>query len=81
MSTTVPAALKPSLSGPQATVLAAQIDAATASAPTLCQAGFPYPVAVEIARQCVAGTGDVAKLVSCGLNPTLATAIKTAIDA
>jgi hypothetical protein len=80
MSTT-PATLLPGLSGPQAIVLAAQIDAGTASAPTLCQAGFPYPVAIEIARQCVAGTGDVAKLVACGINPTLAGAIKTAIDA
>ena len=81
MSTTVPAALLPGLSGPQAIVLAAQIDAATASAPTLCQAGFPYPVAIEIARQCVAGTGDVERLVQCGIGGVLATAIKAAIDA
>lgn len=81
MSTTAPASVCIGIPGPQAIVLAGEIDAATASAATLCQAGFPYPVAVEIARQCVTGTGDIEKLRQCGMSTELATAIKTAIDA
>ncbi len=67
--------------GPQALVLAAQIDAATADANTLCQAGFAYPTAVELARQMVAGTGDVDRLIASGIGPQLAGIIKAAIDA
>lgn len=77
--TTTPSSLV-GLSGNQATVLAAQIDG-TADAATLAQVGFPYPQAVELARQAVAGTGDVAKLVAVGVEGRLATAIKAAIDA
>ena len=81
MSTTVPASLFPGLAYPQAKVLAGEIDAGTANAATICQAGFSYPVAIEIARQCVAGTGDVNQLIASGINPALAAAIKAAIDA
>jgi hypothetical protein len=81
MSTTNAANLFPGLPGPTARALAIEIDAATASADTLCKAGLPYPVAIEIVRQCVAGTGDVNGLIWSGINPDLAAAIKTAIDA
>jgi hypothetical protein len=78
---TTPATLLPGLPYPVANVLAAEIDAgASASANNLGRV-FPGPVAIELARQAVAGTGDVPKLVACGINPTLATAIKAAIDA
>lgn len=80
MSTTNAATLL-GIPGPQALVLATQIDAGTANANTLCQAGFPYPTAVELARQMVAGTGDVDRLIASGIPPQLAGIIKTAIDA
>ena len=80
MSTTNPAIFSPGgLAYPSATELARQIDG-TADAKLLCQIGFSYPVAVELARQMVVGTGNVAQLVACGLNPALAVAIKGAID-
>jgi hypothetical protein len=72
--------LFPGLPGPTAVVLAAQIDG-TASADTLCAAGFSYPVAIELAAQAVGGTGDVRALIALGINPDLAAAIKVAIDA
>lgn len=68
------------LSGNQARVLAAAIDG-TPNADTLAKAGFPAPQAVELARQAVAGTGDIGKLNAVGVPPLLASLIKAAIDA
>ncbi len=68
------------LAGPQAIVLAEQIDG-TPNADTLTKIGFAYPVAIELARQAVAGTGDLDKLIALGISPQLAGQIKAAIDA
>lgn len=78
--TTAATSLMHGISYPQANVLAAEIDG-TPSAANLCQIGFSYPAAIELARQAAAGTGDVNGLIAVGINPTLAAAIKAAIDA
>jgi hypothetical protein len=65
---------------PTATELARQIDG-TANADYLVNVGVAAALAVELARQMTAGTGNVNFLMALGVNPLLATAIKTAIDA
>lgn len=80
MSTTDPATLLPGLAYPQAVELARQIDG-TADAGALSRVGFSGPAAVELARQMVAGVGEVHQLRQCGFDGALCRAIKTAIDA
>lgn len=82
MSTTPPESLMiPGGFGPQAAFeLAAQIDG-TGSAPKLIAFGFSVPLANELVAQMLAGTGIVSNLMALGVPPSVATAIKTAIDA
>jgi hypothetical protein len=50
------------MSGPASTALATHIDAAQPSAPALVASGFPYPVAVELARLIKLGAACVPAL-------------------
>jgi len=65
----------------QATELAAQINGApeTPSAKRLIGAGFSVPLANELARQMVAGTGNTSKLMGLGVHPLLASKIAAEI--
>jgi hypothetical protein len=70
------------ISGPMATALAAHIDGATSNADILCRAGFPYPIAIELAAQMKAGIGNVAKLhAGCHFSASDSVAIAAAITA
>jgi hypothetical protein len=55
------------ISGPKAIALAAHINGVN-SAPTLCQSGFAYPVAIAISKMSTAGVGNVEALRQCGFS-------------
>jgi hypothetical protein len=70
------------ISGPMAVNLAAQIDAVASSAGILCRGGFPGPIAIELARQMVAGTGNAKILFEfCRFSTSDAAAVAAAISA
>jgi hypothetical protein len=55
----------------------------TVSADEVCRGGVPYPIAIEIARQMNAGTGNgnTERLISTGLAPESAKALAAQINA
>lgn len=65
----------------RATTLAAHIDAAQPSAPTLCQAGWPYPVANELARLIKVGAACVPALRQMGFSSEDAVTTSAAVVA
>lgn len=52
-----------------------------ALAETLTQSGIPYPVAVEIARQMVAGVGNTTNLMNSGVSSMASTELVKQINA
>lgn len=52
-----------------------------ALAETLTQSGIPYPVAVEIARQMVAGVGNATNLMNSGVSSMAAVELVKQINA
>jgi hypothetical protein len=70
------------LSGPIAVAIARHIDGPASNADFLCRSGLPGPVAIEIARQMKAGTGDKRILFEfCGFSIPDAAAVAAAITA
>lgn len=53
----------------------------TVSADTLCQSGFPYPQAIEIAKQMNAGVGNASQLVNACIHPQAAAELARQINA
>jgi hypothetical protein len=53
----------------------------TADANAICASGVPYPTAIEIAAQMVAGVANVNRLIAGGISPVAATELARQITA